>query len=70
MTGTRDGTRTRMPLQAADFKSAVYTIPPLWHFVFTGPACWIRTHILEVEALCFVHYSIARMLNLELSWEC
>jgi len=28
--GTRDGTRTRIALRPADFKSAVYTIPPLW----------------------------------------
>ena len=29
--GARNGTRTRIALRPADFKSAVYTIPPLSH---------------------------------------
>ena len=30
--------------------------------VFIGPASRNRTHILEVEALCIIHYTIARYL--------
>ena len=43
--GARGGIRTRKPLRAGDFKSPVYTVPPLSLFGAQGE---IRTHTVQV----------------------